>query len=853
MSLGSLSNKSKIVLLFILSSFFLIFAFIIIDMSFFSKNLEKSFKQDITKKVFQKENDLNNIFQNSENTLFSIRKSKIFMDYIKNQDKNISSTQALFLTIVKNDLNIMQLRYIDSNGLEKIRIDRDKINKNAFIKNDESLQNKSSRYYFYDSKDKEYEKVWFSNIDLNIENGKVEIPFNPTLRAILPIKDNNNFNGILIINYFMEGLLSNLFDEELYNMILLDKKGNSLLHYKKENNWSFYTNTIFDLKDDFPLFSEAILVNKYLKNNDFISKELKIPTLEKLILVLQINEKYIKLEKKEKHKQYIIESILVFILFIIISYLFSELLNKLTHRLEDSEKYNKILNEEVDSRTKQLKKSYDYLSKLNENLEKAEEMSNLGHWRLELKGKKLNVSNNLKSILGYGIDENISLSKFIKTNIHRHDKKRVLDKFIKLSSKKRAFKIEFRIIRKRDGEIRYIECNLEYKKNKENKIVSLIGTIQDVTEFSLLQNELSILRQAIEQAPISIIITNEKGKIEYVNPNFSKVTSYTNYEVIGKNPRILKSEYTSKEEYKNLWDLISNGKTWSGKFKNIDKNGKEFWELAFISPIYSQKEKKIKKYIAIKEEITQEVYLRQELKDKEELMILQSRHAAMGEMVSMIAHQWRQPITVINMSANNMLASIELDLIDNEELREIGEDITKQTEYLSQTIEDFRNFFKPNKEKSLVKISTIFSDVLGIMGKSLDNNNISFNEKYKNDIEFMTNDKELLQVFINIIKNSEEVLKEKDVKNKKINILEYLQDDSLVIEISDNGGGIKENIIEKIFDPYFSTKDESVGTGLGLYMSKTIVEKHLNGTIKAYNKIDGACFRITINIKNNNN
>ena len=117
----------------------------------------------------------------------------------------------------------------------------------------------------------------------------------------------------------------------------------------------------------------------------------------------------------------------------------------------------------------------------------------------------------------------------------------------------------------------------------------------------------------------------------------------------------------------------------------------------------------------------------------------------------------------------------------------------------------------------------------------------------------MTNDKELLQVFINIIKNSEEVLKEKDVKNKKINILEYLQDDSLVIEISDNGGGIKENIIEKIFDPYFSTKDESVGTGLGLYMSKTIVEKHLNGTIKAYNKIDGACFRITINIKNNNN
>ncbi len=484
------------------------------------------------------------------------------------------------------------------------------------------------------------------------------------------------------------------------------------------------------------------------------------------------------------------------------------------------------------------------LKQSQRNLEKAEKMVNLGHWRLDIRTKDLSISSSMKDILGLDSEDEIGVNDLLKNLVHDDDKRRVLDKYISSVNKGKAYRIEYKIVRKNDKEIRYVDCNVEHIKDKNGKDIVSIGTIQDVTEFALVQNELVILRQAVEQAPITFVITDIDGNIQYVNPAFTKVTGYTSQEVIGQNPKILKSDYIDAKEYKNLWETISSGKTWSGTFKNVDKNGKEFWELAFISPIISEKDNEIKNYLAIKQEITKEIYLKRELKDKEELMIAQSRHAAMGEMISMIAHQWRQPIAVVAMGANNMLADIELDMVDNITLKENAEDIITQTQYLSQTIEDFRNFFRPDKDKEILTIKSIFGEALGVVGKTLENNNIELIEEYTSNVEIETFSRELLQVIINIIKNAKEVLLENNIEKKVIRINEYLNDDNIVIEISDNAGGIPPEFLEKIFDPYFTTKNELAGTGLGLYMSKTIVEKHLNGSINAYNKDDGACFEI---------
>lgn len=488
------------------------------------------------------------------------------------------------------------------------------------------------------------------------------------------------------------------------------------------------------------------------------------------------------------------------------------------------------------------------LKQSERNLQKAEKMSNLGHWRMDLRNKQIAISDSLRDILGLDLKEELSINELLKELVHNDDKHRVLDKFLANTSKGRAYKIDYKIVRKNDKEIRYVDCNIEFIKNKEKHIIVAIGTIQDVTELALIQNEVSILRQAVEQAPISFEITDIEGSIQYVNPHFTEVTGYTYQEILGKDSNTLKSEYINEDEHKELWQTISSGNTWSGTFKNLTKDKKEIWEMSFISPIIDPQSGQIKNYLAIKQDITEEVNLKEELQTKEELMIAQSRHAAMGEMISMIAHQWRQPIAVVAMGANNILMDIELDMIENDSLKETAEDIVNQTQYLSQTIEDFRNFFKPNKEKEIVCIKDVFDDAIGVMGKTLENNNIELIQEYNSNAKVETFSRELLQVFINIIKNSKEILVEKEVADKKIAIKEYLKDDRIIIEISDNAGGIPEDIIDKIFEPYFTTKDELAGTGLGLYMSKTIVEKHLNGTIKAYNKDDGACFEIIFKV-----
>ena len=235
-----------------------------------------------------------------------------------------------------------------------------------------------------------------------------------------------------------------------------------------------------------------------------------------------------------------------------------------------------------------------------------------------------------------------------------------------------------------------------------------------------------------------------------------------------------------------------------------------------------------------------------EIQNKEEIMLAQSRHAAMGEMISMIAHQWRQPISVISMGANNILADIELDMVDEKTLKSGAKDIINKTQELSKTIDDFRNFFRPSKETDEILPEDVFAEALSVIGKSLEYNNIEVITEFHNGKEIRTYSRELMQVLINILKNAKEALAESIKEDRKIFISVVDNDSEVFLSVCDNAGGIKEDILDKIFDPYYSTKNEKNGTGLGLYMCKTIIEKHLMGNIKAQNKNSGACFIIRL-------
>jgi len=282
------------------------------------------------------------------------------------------------------------------------------------------------------------------------------------------------------------------------------------------------------------------------------------------------------------------------------------------------------------------------------------------------------------------------------------------------------------------------------------------------------------------------------------------------------------------------------------------KNGSWIWVLDRGQTLFDKEGKPVR-MVGFHADITKEKLQEAELHEQEEVMIAQSRHAAMGEMISMIAHQWRQPLSVIAMDANNIQAGIELDLLDNNELREVSQDIIKQTQELSKTIDDFREFFKPNKLVEEVSVKSIVADSISIVGKSLQNNNITLNVDVDDTVKIRTFSRELMQVLINILKNAKEAFCENKTVKKEVKIVLFSHEDHIKLRICDNAGGISTEIIDSVFDPYFTTKNESNGTGLGLYMSKTIVEKHLNGVIIVVNKNNGVCFEIDLpyDLKNN--
>lgn len=229
---------------------------------------------------------------------------------------------------------------------------------------------------------------------------------------------------------------------------------------------------------------------------------------------------------------------------------------------------------------------------------------------------------------------------------------------------------------------------------------------------------------------------------------------------------------------------------------------------------------------------------------KDQQILHQAKHAQMGEMMSMIAHQWRQPLSAISSTAISLNLKSKLNKLDNKTAEELTNKISEYSQHLSHTIDDFREFFKTNKEKKETTYTELINSVLRIVEVSITNKNIQIITKIDAPVILNTFPNELKQVILNLIKNAEEILIEKNIKNPKIIIESF----GATLSVSDNGGGIPDDIKEKIFDPYFSTKTKKDGTGLGLYMSKTIIQEHCGGILSVKNSKDigGAKFTIEL-------
>jgi signal transduction histidine kinase len=274
---------------------------------------------------------------------------------------------------------------------------------------------------------------------------------------------------------------------------------------------------------------------------------------------------------------------------------------------------------------------------------------------------------------------------------------------------------------------------------------------------------------------------------------------------------------------------IANGKSIE-KIKNTN-----YKELKTVSSNFLIMQDKIKQ----REELNRQ---------KDQQLYESAKMAQMGEMIGNIAHQWRQPLSVISTSASGMKMEKEFALLDDEKFYTYCDGIVNQTQFLSKTIDTFRNFIKEKKEVAEVILQDDIDSVLHILETSLHNNYIKIvnNINYRNKIKITMIQGELSQVIINIFNNAKDILLEKKIEEPYIQIDCIIEKHKAIITIQDNGGGIPKNIISKIFDPYFTTKHKSQGTGLGLHMSYKIITNSLKGKLYVKNTDIGAKFYIEL-------
>jgi signal transduction histidine kinase len=236
---------------------------------------------------------------------------------------------------------------------------------------------------------------------------------------------------------------------------------------------------------------------------------------------------------------------------------------------------------------------------------------------------------------------------------------------------------------------------------------------------------------------------------------------------------------------------------------------------------------------------------------KDQFLFKQSRQAMMGEMIGMIAHQWKQPLSSMNIALNSLEIAKQFETLTDEMFEQNIEKMKKTIEFLVQTMDQFRNFFKEDKEKKDVPIISLIEEGISYIEHQLSIKNISVNIDCRTQRVVSVHANELIQVFMNIINNAKDAFLSKNIENAQIDIECYEQDNDVVIDIMDNAGGIPADVIDNLFNPYFSTKGQD-GTGLGLYMSKIIVEEHSDGRITAKNNEKGAIFTIKIPFQEQN-
>ena len=380
---------------------------------------------------------------------------------------------------------------------------------------------------------------------------------------------------------------------------------------------------------------------------------------------------------------------------------------------------------------------------------------------------------------------------------------------------------------------------------KDGRVIGSRDIVRNITDRTHMEMELRKFKRAVEQSQVSIIITDTSGAIEYVNPYFTELTGYTYDEVVGQNPRILRSDTDyPPDHYKKLWSTLTSGKVWRGEFRNRKKNGDIYWEDASISPLTNEKGV-ITHYIAIKEDITERRNLERQLRQAQKM-------EAVGQLAGGIAHDFNNILSAIINYAYLLNKKVNDDISAGEIIEQIlslagrGAEITQGL--LTFSRQHIINRIGLSINQSVKNIEKLLLKFIG--------EDIQLKIHLDDDVpSIMADSAQIEQVIMNLVTNAEDAMPEggtltltterSELDAAFVNMHGLARPGAYaLLTISDTGTGISDTIKEKIYEPFFTTKEVGQGTGLGLSIVYGIVKQHDGYILLETEESGGTTFRI---------
>ncbi|MDD5037056.1 MAG: PAS domain S-box protein [Methylococcaceae bacterium] len=370
-------------------------------------------------------------------------------------------------------------------------------------------------------------------------------------------------------------------------------------------------------------------------------------------------------------------------------------------------------------------------------------------------------------------------------------------------------------------------------------------------------------RALFEQAAVGVAqVETTTGRFVRINRRYCEIAGYSQEEMRGVTSQDITYPADRQVTRDHMASLVAgSSREFTLEKRYRRKDGSIVWVNLTVSPMWEQGERP-NYHVSVVQDITARVQAQEELlrlnlnleqrvqqetlknREKDHMLIQQSRLAAMGEMVHNIAHQWRQPLNALAIIINNIQDDYEFGELSAATLQEAVAKSRRLLERMSTTVDDFRDFFRPDKEASDFAVERAVQDAVFIIGDSLKNNHIELDEKLDSGLIGHGYPNQFSQAILNLLVNAKEEILQRKIVGGRIEIRLHPQDDEAVLSVGDNAGGIEEGVLPKIFDPYFTTKEQ--GSGIGLYMTKMILERNMKGRICASNGSYGALFTIFI-------